>query len=412
VSETGVGERSFEATDRRLEQARERGDVPSVREAPVAGVYIGALIGLVLLGGTIARRVGEIVLPMLEQPDALLDLTPDGWRDAGRAVAMALALAIVPFFVLTMAGALLPYVMHNAIAISPDRIMPKLSNLSPSRGFKRMFSTRALFEFGTSLAKMAVIAGATYFLMRPIYRGSVGLVATDLALLPGMLLHSVFLIVGAATLVAVAVAAVDAPYQHWAYRRRLRMTLQEMKDEVRESEGDPRVKARRRMLRRKRAHRRMMHEVPKATVIIANPTHFAGSARSRESMGSRLWKTRRWRGLCMPRSRSAMSSRVSISRRSRRLLVWCGRSGGWFRLGDLGRRLSVRFRASCPGSVCAAAFRDTLYRGHGGWRELPLVGHGGTGRAGHRLDLCSSESSPAWRPLALLGAMATRVTTY
>jgi flagellar biosynthetic protein FlhB len=281
VSETGVGERSFEATDRRLEQARERGDVPSVREAPVAGVYIGALIGLVLLGGTIARRVGEIVLPMLEQPDALLDLTPDGWRDAGRAVAMALALAIVPFFVLTMAGALLPYVMHNAIAISPDRIMPKLSNLSPSRGFKRMFSTRALFEFGTSLAKMAVIAGATYFLMRPIYRGSVGLVATDLALLPGMLLHSVFLIVGAATLVAVAVAAVDAPYQHWAYRRRLRMTLQEMKDEVRESEGDPRVKARRRMLRRKRAHRRMMHEVPKATVIIANPTHFAVALRYR-----------------------------------------------------------------------------------------------------------------------------------
>jgi flagellar biosynthetic protein FlhB len=279
VSESSSSERSFEATDRRLDQARERGDVAVVREAPVAGVYLAALVGLIVLGGPIARSIGNTVLPMLDQPDALTDLTPEGWRAAGGAVTMAIALAVVPFFALTVGGALLPYILQNAVAVSPDRIMPKVSNLSPSKGFKRIFGGRAMFEFGKSIVKMLVVAAATFVVARPIYEGSVGLVSTDLGTLPQMLLHSVFLILLAATLISVTIAGVDMPYQQWAYRRRLRMTLQEMRDELRESEGDPRVRARRRMLRRKRAQRRMMHEVPKATVIITNPTHFAVALR-------------------------------------------------------------------------------------------------------------------------------------
>src|SRR5258708_20275987 len=147
MAEAGSGEKSFDATERRLDQAREKGDVPSVREAPVAAVYVAALVGLVVLGGPIARRIGEIVLPMFEQPDALLDLTAEGWGAAGRAVALALALAIVPFFALTLSGALLPYLLQNAIAVSPDRIMPKFSNLSPSKGIKRIFTRNAFFDF-------------------------------------------------------------------------------------------------------------------------------------------------------------------------------------------------------------------------------------------------------------------------
>jgi flagellar biosynthetic protein FlhB len=236
---------------------------------------------LLVLGGPIARRIGEIVLPMLEQPDALLDLTAEGWGQAGRAVALALALAILPFFALTLGGALLPYVLQNAVAVSTDRIMPKLSNLSPGSGFKRIFSGRSLFEFAKNLTKMLVVAVATWTIARPIYEGSVGLVSTDLGQLPDMMLHAVFMIVLAATTVSVVIAGVDVPFQQWSYRRRLRMTLQEMRDELRESEGDPHVRARRRSLRRKRAQQRMMHDVPKATVIITNPTHFAVALRYR-----------------------------------------------------------------------------------------------------------------------------------
>ncbi len=281
MAEAGSGERSFEATERRMDQARERGDVPVAREAPVATLYIAALIGITLLGGTIAQKIGAIVLPMLDQPETLLDLTTEGWRDAGQAVAMALALAILPFFAMTMAGTLLPYLLQNAITVAPDRIQPKLSNLSPSRGVKRIFGGRSLFEFGKSMVKMIVIAVAAYVMARPIYDRSVGYVAMDLALLPEMLRHAIFVILAVATAISVAIAGIDTPYQHWAHRRRMRMTLQEMREELRDSEGDPQVRSRRRMLRRKRARSRMMHEVPKATVIVTNPTHVAVALRYR-----------------------------------------------------------------------------------------------------------------------------------
>jgi flagellar biosynthetic protein FlhB len=264
-----------------MDQARERGDVPVAREAPIACLYIAALVGLLLLSGPIAQRIGEIVMPMLDQPEGMLDLTVDGWRNAGRAVALALALAILPFFALTLAGTLLPYLLQNAITVASDRILPKLSNLSPTRGFKRIFGGRALFEFGKSLVKTIVVGTVSYVVARPIYDRSYSYVSMDLVMLPDMLRHSVFSIVLAATLVSVAIAGVDTPFQHWAHRRRMRMTLQEMREELRESEGDPHVRARRRMMRRKRARGRMMHEVPRATVIITNPTHVAIALRYR-----------------------------------------------------------------------------------------------------------------------------------
>jgi flagellar biosynthetic protein FlhB len=262
-------------------QARERGEVPVAREAPIASRYIAALIALLLLGGPIAQRIGEILLPMFDQPDMVLEFTVAGWREAGSAVATALVLAIVPFFALTIVATLLPYLLQNAITMAPDRIRPKLSNLSPARGIKRIFGTHALFEFVKSVTKMMVVAGAAYVAARPIYERSVGYVSADLVLLPDMWRHAVFMILLAATLVSVAIAGIDTPYQYWAHRRRMRMTLQEMREELRESEGDPQVRARRRSLRRRRARSRMMHDVPKATVIVTNPTHVAVALRYR-----------------------------------------------------------------------------------------------------------------------------------
>ena len=272
----GDGEdRTLEASARKLEQARERGDIPVSREGSAAGVYIAALIGLLLTGGLTARRIGDIMLPMLDQPDALLEATPQGWQSAANDVVLALGLAIVPFFGLAFAGAFLPHLLQNSITVATQRIAPKLSNLSPAAGFKRLFSLRALFEFGKTLLKATAVAIACFIVARPIYDRSIGLVAADLAVLPQMLQEALLALLLAATLVAVFIAGIDVPYQHWTHRRRMRMTMQEMKDELRLSEGDPRTKLRQRKLRRQRSQRRMMHEVPKATVVVTNPTHFA-----------------------------------------------------------------------------------------------------------------------------------------
>jgi flagellar biosynthetic protein FlhB len=273
------GERTFDATARKLDQARERGEVPVSREASTAGIYVATLVAILLAGGLIARHVGEILLPMLDQPDALLDATPEGWRDAGQAVAVALALALVPFFVLVVTGSLLPYLLQNSIVMSTERITPKFSHLSPMRGIKRIFGMRSLFEMAKNMVKLIAVSIACFAVVLPLYRNAVGLISTAIPAMLAIMQQSLTAVLLATTLVAVAVAGIDVPYQHWAWRRRMRMSMEEMRKELRESEGDPQIKARQRKLRLKRAQRRMMHDVPKATVVITNPTHFAVALR-------------------------------------------------------------------------------------------------------------------------------------
>lgn len=279
MAEEQQEERTLDATARKLEQARERGEVPVSREASTAGIYVGALVGIILVGGTIAQNVASIVLPLLEQPEALLDATPQGWSAAGRAVALAVAVAVVPFFALVVGGALLPYLLQNSVAISTERITPKLSHLSPKRGIKRIFGGRAMFETSKNMVKLVAVAAVCFVVVKPIYRNAVGMFATNIMAMPGMLQQSLLSVLIAVALVAVVIAGIDVPYQHWAWRRRMRMSFEEMRKELREAEGDPHIKARQRKLWRKRAQQRMMHDVRKATVVITNPTHFAVALR-------------------------------------------------------------------------------------------------------------------------------------
>ena len=127
--------------------------------------------------------------------------------------------------------------------------------------------------------KLIAVGIACFAVVMPLFRGSLALIFTDVASMPGLLQHSLLTVLLATTLVATVIAGIDVPYQHWSYYRRMRMTLEEMRKEMRESEGDPQIKARQRRLRQKRAQRRMMHEVPKAMVVITNPTHFAVALR-------------------------------------------------------------------------------------------------------------------------------------
>lgn len=218
--------------------------------------------------------------------------------------------------------------------------MPKLSHLSPMRGIKRILGLRSLFEVAKSVVKLTAVGVACFLVVAPLYENSVGLVSTDIASMPGMMQQSLLAVLLARTLVAVAIAGIDVPYQHWSYHRRMRMSFEEMRKELRESEGDPHVKARQRKLRQRRAQRRMMHEVPKATVVITNPTHVAVAlryqrgkdpapvvvAKSAELVAARIaippasttwrsWRTRRSPGHCMRRWKSARPSRRNISRR-------------------------------------------------------------------------------------------------
>jgi flagellar biosynthetic protein FlhB len=275
MSESSGEDRTLDASARKLADARRRGDLPSAREAASAGVVVAGLLGLILTGGLLVRRLIILLLPMFDQPDAFGAATAHGWQAASGQVATALALAIVPFLLLVLAGSLLPYVLQGAVAFAPERLAPRLAHLSPAGGLRRMFGLRALVEFAKSLAKACGIGFTCWIIMRPFLGQAIGLTAADFAAFPAMLQDALMRLLLAAALMGLLVAGIDAPYQLWSWRRRLRMTVQEMREETRSNDGDPQVKGRLRRLRRQRARRRMMQRVRHATVVVTNPTHVA-----------------------------------------------------------------------------------------------------------------------------------------
>jgi flagellar biosynthetic protein FlhB len=274
-------DRTLDPTPRKLEQARQRGDVPVSREGSAVGVMVAGLLALLLTGGLMARQLGETILPMIERPETFLDYTAAGWHAAGREAMMAVALAVAPVFGLAMAGALVPHLLQNSIVVSTTRIAPKLSNLSPGRGFKRILGGRALFEFAKAIVKMLAVGAACFAVGRGLYDNALRLVAVDIAAAPTLMTDALGRVLMAAAAVGLVIAGIDVPYQHWQWRRKQRMTFQELREEMRSTEGDPHIKARLRSLRRQRARRRMMQDVPKASVVITNPTHYAVALRYR-----------------------------------------------------------------------------------------------------------------------------------
>lgn len=279
MAEESGQEKTLDASPRKLEQARQKGDVPASREGSSFGLYAAMLLSVGLAGGLAMRRIGEVLLPLIEQPDAFLELNELGYRAAGYAVIQAIAVALLPVFGLLVVGALLPHLLQNTVVFSGERLRPKFSHVSPMAGLKRMFGLKALFEFGKNSLKAGAVALACWVIGRPIYDDSAGLAALDPVALPPLLFHMVVAVLGAVTLVAAVVAAVDIGFQRFDYARRQRMTLQEMREEMRSTEGDPHVKAARRKKQRQGSQRRMMADVPTATVVLANPTHFAVALR-------------------------------------------------------------------------------------------------------------------------------------
>jgi flagellar biosynthetic protein FlhB len=279
MAEESGQEKTLDASQRKLEQARQKGDVPISREGSSFGVYAAMLMALGLAGGTIAQHLADVLVPILEQPEAFLELTEEGYRHAGAAVIQALAMALLPVFFLLVVGSLLPHLLQNSIVVATERLRIKGSNLSPLAGFKRIFGLKALFEFGKSLLKALAVAGACWVVGKPLYDQSGALAALDPAAFSGLATQALVAVIFAVTLVAAVVAAIDISFQRFDYARRQRMTFQEMREESRATDGDPHMKAAQRKKRRQASQRRMMQDVPTATVVITNPTHFAVALR-------------------------------------------------------------------------------------------------------------------------------------
>ncbi len=272
------GEKTEQPTQRRLDQARERGQVPSSRE--ISSLFLFAA-GLLVFG--VGSRYGVAPLEqLLRTPfEAVRDVGPEQSplsSAIGHALRAGLLLVMVPVGAMTVA-AVLASAVQNAIVWNGKAFAPKLERISLARGLSRIFSLKGLAELIKSIAKIAFAGLAAAVVLVP----EMGRLETvpELPLISSMayLATLSLRLLLAMTIAVMIIAAADYAWQRASYMREMRMTRQELKDEHKETEGDPMIRQRLRALRMERARRRMMAEVPQSTVVITNPTHYAVALR-------------------------------------------------------------------------------------------------------------------------------------
>ncbi len=264
-----------EPTEKRLHDSIERGETPSSREVTVFASLFAALLFFSLF-----LRQGAVRLVAVLQ--SLLDHSGQFQVGAGRnvfylfgAIAEAVGLFLLPAAILFLVCALIGSFGQNPPQVSPDRIAPKFDRISPLAGWSRLVSSRGLTEFGKNLAKLIIVGSVAFTLIKGEIGGAITTLISDPAGLADHLLASATRLLSGVTLAVFVLAAADLVWTRIHWKRDLRMSRQDVKDELKQMQGDPMVKARQRSVALDRSRKRMMAAVPTATMVIANPTHYA-----------------------------------------------------------------------------------------------------------------------------------------
>lgn len=214
--------------------------------------------------------------------DRAVAFRPELMLERFHAAAIEMFITFAPYLGIVVLAALAAPMLVSGWLFTFEAVAPQFSRLSPAAGLGRMFSMHGLVELGKAIAKATLIGTIAYLVIQGQIDPILGLAAEDLqaasAHLGALLGTAFFSVVGALALIV----AIDVPFQIWQHHKQFRMTKEEQKQEYRESEGDPQIKGRIRQLQREQARRRMMSEVPKADVVVTNPTHFAVALRYRE----------------------------------------------------------------------------------------------------------------------------------
>ncbi|MEN8128928.1 MAG: flagellar biosynthesis protein FlhB [Pseudomonadota bacterium] len=278
-------ERTEQATPKRQKEAREQGQVPRSRELNTMLVLVAGSASLLIMGDGLIRQIMSLMQRSLTIDRLVLsDIHALPQVLAGTVLDALLILG--PLFGVLFIAVLLAPALMGGWSFSVKALGFKWSKLDPIKGLGRIFAWRGLMELGKTLAKFVLLAGVSGIVIWQFFGELLALGSEPLLQglsHAGKLLTWTFL--GLST-VLVIIALIDVPFQLWEHHRQLKMTRQEIKDESKETEGRPEVKQRIRNLQREMAQRRMMEEVPKADVIIVNPTHFAVGLKFGERMSA------------------------------------------------------------------------------------------------------------------------------
>jgi flagellar biosynthesis protein FlhB len=271
-------EKTEQPSQRRLEKAREEGQVARSREWVTFALLATAMGGLWLTADLLESRLGFALQRGVGFDRAIAFDTSRMLANA-QALSLQGLIAIAPLFAMVTVAALMAPMALGGLLFAPNSLAPDFAKLNPMAGLGRIFSAQSLAELFKALAKSVLIGYVAWLVISRSLDAIMGLVREPVSTaLPHMLsivARSCAWIVGALLLIAL----IDVPYQIWALHRKLRMSREDLKQEHKEAEGNPQIKARIRRMQKALATRRMMAEVPKADVVVTNPTHFAVALR-------------------------------------------------------------------------------------------------------------------------------------
>jgi len=274
MAEESFEDKTEKATPKKREEARKKGEVAKSRELPSVAVLLASLITLTIFGSFMYTHIQTVMresfsLPILKEVNI-----PEFMVFAEKMITIFI-LTLSPILAAIFITAVLSNIMQVGFMLSGESIRPKLSRLNPIKGFGRLFSKQSFMELFKSLLKLAIVSIVAYLTVRAEMKNVYLLGDMEFNSIVAYILLTIFKIFIRCALAMIFLVAIDYAFQKWDFEKRLKMSKKEVKDEFKRTEGDPLIKSRIRSIQMQMARKRMMQDVPKADVVITNPTSLA-----------------------------------------------------------------------------------------------------------------------------------------
>lgn len=267
-------QKTEEPSARKLAQAKEKGQVGTSQEVKSWAILLVGGMGLAMFAPWMMLGLAEYMLIFVEQADTIVlerDAIPALFTD----ILLQIGFYTSPMLSALVLAAIVSNVAQTGLIVAPSKLKPELKKISLLKGIKRMFSARSLIEFLKGIFKLTVLSTVAVWMARPWFDNVQVMPDMDVELGMDKLFIVCIALITGALIVLTVVAVLDFAYQKFEFTKSMRMSHKDIKDEYKDTEGDPQIKARIRKIRMQRAQQRMMDNVPKADVVITNPTHFA-----------------------------------------------------------------------------------------------------------------------------------------
>jgi flagellar biosynthesis protein FlhB len=267
-------EKTEEPTGKRLGDAKKKGQVAQSQEIQSWAVLLAATIFLSSIIPSIMGHVSSVNLNFIEKPHTF-PLTPVDFQNLFKEVGLEIGVVLVPLMLAFLVVGVVVQISQVGWTVSMEKFDVKLNKFSPIKGAKKIFGVRSLVEVGKGIVKLGIVGTVIFFLVSPMLSNIELLPAFELVHTLDRIKDIALVILVVSVMIMTVIAALDFIYQKWDNHEKLKMSKQEVKDERKQQDGDPKIKQRMAALRMERQRERMMQAIGKADVIITNPTHYA-----------------------------------------------------------------------------------------------------------------------------------------